>query len=407
MRLAQQRASNPASSAWVSANAGSGKTHVLVQRVLRLLLDGAPPSGDSLPHLHQGGGRQHGGARLQDAGEMDEPRRRRAHAGDRQLRRAGARRRPARLRAPPVRAHDRDAGRPEDPDDPRLLRAPAASLSLRGQCRGRISRRRGARSGAADGGGARARFRRSRSIRPSATPRSRESRWTPAPKASTICSRRRSGGAAKSPALGDRAAYGAALRRKLGLGPERDERLDQTRNDARQAAMGGMGAPNSRKAAPTTRASPRVSFAPPARAIGDECLAAYLEAFFTDKGEGKPRGGETRGLVTKTLAKRLPDLPQRLSDEQDRLVGAARSAARRRGGRAQPRARRRRASRPRRIRRAQRRPRSARFRRPDRSARFSCSTAPTRPGCSTSSTPASITFWSTRRRTPPSRNGRF
>ena len=45
VRLAQQRASNPASSAWVSANAGSGKTHVLAKRVLRLLLDGTPPSG--------------------------------------------------------------------------------------------------------------------------------------------------------------------------------------------------------------------------------------------------------------------------------------------------------------------------------------------------------------------------
>ncbi len=45
VRLAQQRASNPASSAWVSANAGAGKTHVLAQRVLRLLIDGAPPSG--------------------------------------------------------------------------------------------------------------------------------------------------------------------------------------------------------------------------------------------------------------------------------------------------------------------------------------------------------------------------
>jgi ATP-dependent helicase/nuclease subunit A len=43
-RLAQQRASDPGGSAWVSANAGSGKTHVLVQRVLRLLLSGAPPS---------------------------------------------------------------------------------------------------------------------------------------------------------------------------------------------------------------------------------------------------------------------------------------------------------------------------------------------------------------------------
>src|SRR5271163_109920 len=43
-RIAQARASDPAASAWVSANAGSGKTHVLAQRVLRLLLDGAPPA---------------------------------------------------------------------------------------------------------------------------------------------------------------------------------------------------------------------------------------------------------------------------------------------------------------------------------------------------------------------------
>src|SRR6202011_3235500 len=43
VRAAQQRASNPASSSFVSANAGSGKTHVLVQRVIRLLLDGVKP----------------------------------------------------------------------------------------------------------------------------------------------------------------------------------------------------------------------------------------------------------------------------------------------------------------------------------------------------------------------------
>lgn len=40
---AQITASDPAVSAWVSANAGSGKTHVLVQRVIRLLLDGVDP----------------------------------------------------------------------------------------------------------------------------------------------------------------------------------------------------------------------------------------------------------------------------------------------------------------------------------------------------------------------------
>ncbi|MEA2866100.1 MAG: ATP-dependent helicase/nuclease subunit [Bradyrhizobium sp.] len=43
VRATQARASDPSSSAFVSANAGSGKTHVLVQRVIRLLLSGVPP----------------------------------------------------------------------------------------------------------------------------------------------------------------------------------------------------------------------------------------------------------------------------------------------------------------------------------------------------------------------------
>jgi ATP-dependent helicase/nuclease subunit A len=43
-RAIQREASNPASSAWVVANAGSGKTHVLTQRVIRLLLAGADPA---------------------------------------------------------------------------------------------------------------------------------------------------------------------------------------------------------------------------------------------------------------------------------------------------------------------------------------------------------------------------
>jgi len=43
VRATQARASDPGSSAFVSANAGSGKTHVLVQRVIRLLLGNVPP----------------------------------------------------------------------------------------------------------------------------------------------------------------------------------------------------------------------------------------------------------------------------------------------------------------------------------------------------------------------------
>src|SRR5438105_10876639 len=44
LRRAQVEASDPAVSAWVTANAGSGKTHVLAQRVIRLLLTGIDPA---------------------------------------------------------------------------------------------------------------------------------------------------------------------------------------------------------------------------------------------------------------------------------------------------------------------------------------------------------------------------
>lgn len=39
----QRRAADPGVSAWVAANAGAGKTHVLASRVIRLLLDGTDP----------------------------------------------------------------------------------------------------------------------------------------------------------------------------------------------------------------------------------------------------------------------------------------------------------------------------------------------------------------------------
>ena len=45
--LTQQKASDPSSHVWVSASAGTGKTKVLTDRVLRLLLpglDGQPPA---------------------------------------------------------------------------------------------------------------------------------------------------------------------------------------------------------------------------------------------------------------------------------------------------------------------------------------------------------------------------
>ena len=58
-KQAQAEAANPAQSAWVEANAGSGKTKVLIDRVARLLLrrpDGRPRRVARLNpvhHLHQ------------------------------------------------------------------------------------------------------------------------------------------------------------------------------------------------------------------------------------------------------------------------------------------------------------------------------------------------------------------
>ena len=43
VRRKQSEASDPEASAWVAANAGSGKTHVLAQRVIKLLLKGVEP----------------------------------------------------------------------------------------------------------------------------------------------------------------------------------------------------------------------------------------------------------------------------------------------------------------------------------------------------------------------------
>ena len=43
VRRQQHAAANPGTSAWVAANAGSGKTHVLARRVVNLLLDGVEP----------------------------------------------------------------------------------------------------------------------------------------------------------------------------------------------------------------------------------------------------------------------------------------------------------------------------------------------------------------------------
>ena len=67
---AQRLGSDPGWSAWVSASAGSGKTKVLGDRVLRLLLRQRAAGKHPLPHLHQGGGGGNVQPRGRAAGEV-------------------------------------------------------------------------------------------------------------------------------------------------------------------------------------------------------------------------------------------------------------------------------------------------------------------------------------------------
>ncbi len=153
LRRMQVEASDPAVSAWVSANAGSGKTHVLAQRVIRLLLDGVDPA-KILCITFTKAAAANMANRVFDAlrrwtalddAELDAAIKRISDVQPDAARRARG--------AAAVRPGAGDAGRPEGADHPRLLHAAAAPVSVRGQRRRAL---RGARRGGA-GAAARAR----------------------------------------------------------------------------------------------------------------------------------------------------------------------------------------------------------------------------------------------------------
>ena len=137
--LARQReASDPAISAWVSANAGSGKTFVLAQRVIRLLLDGTDPAKILCLTFTKAAAANMANRVFNelskwtalDDGELDKAMREMGVERIDASRRACARRLFAQALETP--------GGTQGPDHPCVLHAAAASVSVRGQCRGSV-----------------------------------------------------------------------------------------------------------------------------------------------------------------------------------------------------------------------------------------------------------------------------
>ena len=147
----QITASDPAVSAWVAANAGSGKTHVLAQRVIRLLLEGVDP-GKILCITFTKAAAANMANRV-----FDELRRwtalddREARCGDptdvQPRSRSGA----AGARAAAVRVGAGDAGWAQGSDHPRILHTASASVSIRGRRRRPVRRARRGVGSAASG----------------------------------------------------------------------------------------------------------------------------------------------------------------------------------------------------------------------------------------------------------------
>ena len=131
VRDVQIAASDPDVSAWVAANAGSGKTHVLAQRVIRLLLSGVEPARILCITFTKAAAANMANRvfdRLAAWTALDDP------ALDDAMKKIGVGKIDAALRARAriVRARAGHAGRAESADHPRLLHAFAAFISIRG-----------------------------------------------------------------------------------------------------------------------------------------------------------------------------------------------------------------------------------------------------------------------------------
>ena len=151
VRATQARASDPAASTFVSANAGSGKTHVLVQRVIRLLLSGVPPEKILCITFTKAAAANMAERVFTTLGHW-------VTLGDDALndaiREAGIAHPTPRLRKAARKlfaSRAGDAGRTEGADHSRAVHAAAAAISVRGQRAGALCRARRPRPERDDG----------------------------------------------------------------------------------------------------------------------------------------------------------------------------------------------------------------------------------------------------------------
>ena len=142
----------PDVSAFVSANAGSGKTHVLVNRVIRLLLDGVKPEKILCITFTKAAAANMAERVFAQLGHwvaLDDTRTR---CGNQQMSARRSRIRRPRTRARRIVRHRAgNAGRAEGADHPRAVHAAAATVSVRGQCAGALLRARRPRPERNDG----------------------------------------------------------------------------------------------------------------------------------------------------------------------------------------------------------------------------------------------------------------
>ncbi len=313
----QRSASDPAASAWVSANAGSGKTHVLAQRVLRLLIAGAAPSGllcltftktaaanmaarvfetlaawTALDDDALSGAIVKLGAPRPDADALAFARRLFARAIET----------PGGLKIQTIHAFCE-----------RLLHLFPFEANV--PARFAVADDRQAAALIAD---ARAQaFAFDLSAPERAAEVERVARLAGADGfdellAATLARR------AEFDAIGDAQTYADRLRRALDLAEDETSAAIKARmlllapQWPEWIALTGEGSKTERDLADRLRVAL-------AAADDDDAVEAYLDAFFAK--DGKPRGGEKQRLVTDALAKRAPELQLRLAAEQSRLIG--------------------------------------------------------------------------------------